>query len=496
MMRKSLLALGVILCLASLPALAQSIPTWQPNTAYTVGALVTYNGIEYKCIQAHTSQVGWEPPNTPALWQPVNGSPSPTPTPTPSPSPTPTPTPSPIPTPTGGSCAAPWNATTAYTGGMVASVGSNNYTAAFWTQNQNPTVAGNSGPAGSGAPWSLPVSCAAPTPTPAPKPTPTPSPTPTPPGNLPANFIFAAFKDVTVNANFNTGAQQSAVSGTVQPVTNVLPANTPEVWSFATGTCGSESWAGISVAMEASNVQAFVNAGKKYVISTGGASGQFDCPSGQALINFINTYNSANLIGIDFDIEDGQSQQVIDDLINATKAAEAQFPNLQFSFTIPTLGGTSNPITVAGEPGTLVVSEIQRLGLGGNYVIDLEAMDYGSANTTNCVVVNGQCEMGQSAVNAAQALHVQTGIPYNHIGIVVDIGQNDSQGEVFKLADVDTITAFAKSNGLGTVRFWSFDRDTPGNPACAVTTDSPSCNGTGDAALAFTNRFLQDLGLK
>lgn len=47
------------------------IPAWQPNTAYSVGQEVTYNGVTYKCIQAHTSQVGWEPPNVPALWQPV-----------------------------------------------------------------------------------------------------------------------------------------------------------------------------------------------------------------------------------------------------------------------------------------------------------------------------------------------------------------------------------------------------------------------------------------
>lgn len=53
----------------SLAAFAQSIPAWAPNTAYAVGALVTFNGQEYKCIQAHTSQVGWEPPNVPALWQ-------------------------------------------------------------------------------------------------------------------------------------------------------------------------------------------------------------------------------------------------------------------------------------------------------------------------------------------------------------------------------------------------------------------------------------------
>ena len=308
-------------------------------------------------------------------------------------------------------------------------------------------------------------------------------------------YAFDAYKDVTVNANFNTGAQQSAVMGTVEAVTSVLPAGATEVWSFATGTCGSENWGGISIAMESTNVSAFVSAGKNYIISTGGADGVFDCPSGSAFISFIDTYNSANLVGVDFDIEDGQSQAVIDDLINGAIAAEAQFPKMQFSFTIPTLGGTSNPITVAGETGTLVVSEIQRLGLGGNYVINLMAMDYGSPTTTNCVIVNSQCEMGQSAVNAAEALHTQTGIAYSHIGLTVDIGQNDTQGEVTTISDVDTISAFALANGLGTVRFWSFDRDTPGNPVCATGTDSDSCNGTGAAALDYTDEYLKDLGI-
>jgi chitinase len=42
---------------------------WVANHAYAVGAIVTYGGHTYKCLQAHTSQVGWEPPNVPALWQ-------------------------------------------------------------------------------------------------------------------------------------------------------------------------------------------------------------------------------------------------------------------------------------------------------------------------------------------------------------------------------------------------------------------------------------------
>ena len=44
-------------------------PAWAPNTAYAIGARVSYAGLNYQCLQAHTSIVSWEPPNTPALWQ-------------------------------------------------------------------------------------------------------------------------------------------------------------------------------------------------------------------------------------------------------------------------------------------------------------------------------------------------------------------------------------------------------------------------------------------
>src|SRR2546422_113047 len=65
----------------------QAQAAWAPNVAYSVGTLVTYGGHTYKCIQAHTSQVGWEPATTPALWQdmgviggtvPTNTAPPPT----------------------------------------------------------------------------------------------------------------------------------------------------------------------------------------------------------------------------------------------------------------------------------------------------------------------------------------------------------------------------------------------------------------------------------
>jgi hypothetical protein len=45
---------------------------WRANHAYNAGDTMTYNGHTYRCLQARTSLPEWEPPNVPALWQPVS----------------------------------------------------------------------------------------------------------------------------------------------------------------------------------------------------------------------------------------------------------------------------------------------------------------------------------------------------------------------------------------------------------------------------------------
>jgi chitinase len=90
-------------------------PAWDGNfKPYNVGDVVSYNGAEYKCIQAHTSQPNWTPEAVPALWQRLSGTqptattappnptattapPNPTATPTTGPNPTATTTPPPPP---------------------------------------------------------------------------------------------------------------------------------------------------------------------------------------------------------------------------------------------------------------------------------------------------------------------------------------------------------------------------------------------------------------
>lgn len=47
-------------------------PEWAADTAYTVGYKVRKDGKLWRCIQAHTSQAGWEPSTaTASLWEEI-----------------------------------------------------------------------------------------------------------------------------------------------------------------------------------------------------------------------------------------------------------------------------------------------------------------------------------------------------------------------------------------------------------------------------------------
>lgn len=43
-------------------------PEWADNAEYTAECKVQRNGKLWRCIQAHTSQTGWEPENAASLW--------------------------------------------------------------------------------------------------------------------------------------------------------------------------------------------------------------------------------------------------------------------------------------------------------------------------------------------------------------------------------------------------------------------------------------------
>jgi hypothetical protein len=388
-------------------------------------------------------------------------------------------------------CAAAWSSATVYTAGEQASEAGINYTANWWTQGNDPAT--SNGGSGSGQPWTSDGSCTG--------------------GSgggggggggggtgSVSGLLFSPYKDVTINMNWNTDQMQSAVTGTDLPVvgsgslvSQYIPKLPAITLAFATGTCGSETWGGLSGAgWAAENIPQLQAAGLNYVASTGGEAGTFSCGSTAGMEAFIARYASPHLVGIDFDIEGGQTQPDIQNLVNAAAGAQSQYPNLQFSFTLATLAASDGSYGGVNSLGNEVVDAVLGSSLK-NYVINLMTMDYGSPSSSVCVVVSGSCEMAQSAIQAVKNLEHTYAIPASKIAVTPMIGMNDTSSEIFTPADVDTLTAYAAGNGLAGLHFWSLDRDTP----CATTQTyaSPTCNSvSGTTALEYTDRFLSDLG--
>jgi chitinase len=330
-------------------------------------------------------------------------------------------------------------------------------------------------------------------------PTPVSGDTGLPTGTVAGGFLFSPYKDVGISMNWNTNVMSTVAAGALTPLLNVLPTRVPAVtWAFATGECGKENWAGIAAdALAAANVKQFTDANKNYVISTGGAAGAFTCSTPEGMRTFINRYASRNLVGVDFDIEAGQSAAAIGTLVQQVQAVQADYPNLRFSFTIATLG-SSNGQSANSTYGDLnatgynVLQALNKYPLT-NYTINLMVMDFGAAGSGVCVVGgNGLCDMGQTAIQAAKNLTARFGVPSERIELTPMIGVNDVRDELFSLQDTDTLLTWSRANHLAGVHFWSIDRDTPCNQANA----SPICSSVVEVPTwGWTQRFISGLGL-
>jgi len=289
----------------------------------------------------------------------------------------------------------------------------------------------------------------------------------------------------------------TAVTGTTENLLKAMPSKLQAVtWAFATGSCGSENWSGVSASSFAgANVQSFVSAGKKYIVSTGGAGANFTCSSDANFTKFIKTYYSANMLGVDFDIENTQSQSDVENLVERSVTAEKTYPDLRFSFTVATDGG--NEAQSLGSYGVMVMNAIKKYGLK-NYTINLMVMDFansGQEDASLCTLSGSKCEMGLSSIAAAKSLHNYWSVPYSQIELTPMIGGNDSIDETFTIADAQTVSSFALSNKLGGIHFWSFERDRDCAPATSDNNSSDTCNNYGKAGtLGYTNAFLGDLG--
>ncbi|MES2902440.1 MAG: glycosyl hydrolase [Pseudomonadota bacterium] len=246
-------------------------------------------------------------------------------------------------------------------------------------------------------------------------------------------------------------------------------------WAFATGECGDEKWGEVPGQQIAdANVAAFDQAGVEYLVSTGGQGGVFTCASDEGMERFIKRYQSARLIGLDFDIEAGQTEAQVDSLIQRIKTAQARRPQLRYSFTVATHAGSDGRMQSLNRQGEMILAAIRRHGLQG-YTMNLMVMDYGPGARRTCVLNRrGDCDMGKSALQAARNVHAKYNIPYEQIELTAMIGVNDVVSNVFTAADARLLARESRTMKLAGLHYWSLDRDTP----CTKRTRgaSPTCS--------------------
>jgi hypothetical protein len=288
-------------------------------------------------------------------------------------------------------------------------------------------------------------------------------------------FVHGPYKDVSIAFDPQTKLLSTEVLGKRQPVTEVLRPGATLSWGFANGECGAETLSGLDgAAVAAANVAAFNRAGIGYIVSTGGEAGVFTCASDAGMEAFIARYASPRLVGIDFDIEGKQTPEMVDALVRRAVGAQRKHPQLRFSFTLATLAASDGSRASVNALGQTVLRAIRAHRLE-NYTINLMVMDYGPPQSSNCVVANGVCDMGRSAIQAAENLNAVHGVAFSQIELTPMLGINDVPQNDLSPSDAKVIARYAKEKGLAGIRFWSLDRDQPcPRPPGGA---SPRCSG-------------------
>ncbi len=482
MKQKYLVVLGMVLalCLFSLTAAAQTIPNWQPNTAYAIGDLVMFNGSEFQCIQAHTSLVGWEPPNVPALWKPVTGvTPSPTPTPAATPTPTPqatptptpkaTPTPTPVATPTptatptpvatptptpvpSGTCAQPWTAGMVVTQGEIVSFGGSNWKAlqaeASAAPNWQPpnvpalwSLVGACSGGGGGTPSPTPTPNTTPTPnaTPTPSATPTATPGPTPTGGLPKHLLTGYWQD------FNNGAKCLTIAQvpTTFDIIAVAFANattTPGAVDFSVDSGLSTCLGGYTQAQFIADITTVHARGQRVIVSVGGQNGTISVSDSTSASNFANSVASImttfGFDGVDIDLENG---------VNPTVMASALE---QLASMKPGLIITMAPQTVDVQgPG----NDYFALALNIQNILTVMNTQYYNSGTMNGCDGNVYAEATENFFTALACTQLQSNLRPDQIGLGAPASANAAgSGVVDGSVVVNALNCLAKGSNCGT----------------------------------------------
>ena len=288
---------------------------------------------------------------------------------------------------------------------------------------------------------------------------------PPPPGGR-----FAPYMDISLGVGSQVAAHAAAAGLPGITLAFLVDGGCQAVWGGGLGNISNAMFPNGTTVKSA--IDSLTGAGRKVIISWGGAAGSVlsSCGSvSQAQAMYQSVYNTyPNISGQDFDIEGGVNMSVLAPALAGLKAAN---PSKSVSLTLPVLP------TGLVAAGLNIVNAVHNAGLRPD-TINIMAMDYGSAND------NGG-NMLLSAQQAAQSTRNQTG---DNIGITPMIGQNDTQGEIFTLQNATDLTNWAKGQSyINRLTFWSLARDNGGCPG--QTWASPICSGVSQSTWEFSSRM-------
>ena len=439
-------------------AVSAAYPAWTAWTPYTTGTRVTHNGVDYECLQSHTSQPGWEPSVVPALWKQVTGGGGDTSAPT-------------VPGNlrstgvTTGSVSLAWNAATdnvgvtgydVYRGGtLVTTVGGTTYTdtgrapATSYTYTVRARdAAGNL----SGTSDSV-----------------TARTSDGPPDPGPDRMPGAPYLWMGWGSPPNPGAVMDATGVRSFTMAFIL----------SSGGC-TPAWDGqrpLTGGADAQAIAAIKAKGGSVQISFGGWQGNKlgpNCATPAAFAGAVQqVINAVGPAVVDFDIEnydEFENYTVQDRILNGLKIVKRDNPNVKVVVTF----GTST--TGPNAHGVRLINQARALAVPiDNFTI--MPFDFGSSNIQTDTI-NAAEGLKNALKNAYGWSDTQA---YAHMGISGMNGLSDQQ-ELTTPAAWTQIRDWARSKGLTRLAYWGVNRDRP-CPGGGVVSH---CSGIAQAEWEFT----------
>ncbi len=406
--------------------------SWSPRSQYPVGSTVTYgNG---KVYVAKFANPGYDPTISTYYWAPYAAN---------------------VPN---------WQRRTSYAAGAVVRYANGKvYVAKFANPGYDPTI--------STYYWAA-AACAELAVEPAPAP-----PTPTPP------TAPTATTGLTVAPYFESWSNGSLLAAKQDAGLN----SATLAFAITRGSCVLDS----GFLDKLPDARRFVAAGGQLRISFGGADGTYAeiaCKSDDELLALVErVMTDSGTRRLDFDVE---GEQLLDEEGTARRSrvlarVQSKYPDAFVSLTLPGwLHGLS-------ETSTKLLRTTVAAGVRID-TVNVMTMDFGLENIRTMVspptVAQASIMTLAATVNQLRAVYPgkTTGQLYAMMGVTPMIGRN-FDGATFTLEDARTLAAFVKSNGMGLLAYWSFQRDRA--QAAGGETDLNAYSGVAQSAFQFHGIF-------